>query len=148
MYRSLLGTAALLSLAVAAHAADAGGPPNRGGPQRGPQQSAEERFKTMDSNKDGKLSLAEYTAAGPMAGRPGGGQGGAAGPGQGAAGGQGQRPGGGQGMDRTARFKTIDTDQDNFLSLAEYQASRNQRGGPAGPGGRRGNRQGGNGTGT
>lgn len=98
---------ALLLAAGLAQAQNASQDTNQGGRGKGPRQSAEERFKQLDANGDGKVSLQEYLAAKP----PGGGNG----------------PGGNAtAEDRTARFRKMDTNGDGYLTLDEYKAGRAQ----------------------
>lgn len=92
------------TLVLAAAAASAqNAPPTAGssGGERGPRVSAEERFKQLDANADGKVTLAEYLAAPSPNGAPA------------------------QNKDeRTARFKKMDANNDGSLSLDEYKAGR------------------------
>ena len=115
MRTALFCTVSLLALGAAAQAAD-NTAPEAGG--RGQRQSAEERFKLADTNKDGKLSPDEYTAS--MTARSG----------------NTSRSGKASGGSRKAeasdrvgsRFKELDTSNDGFLSLDEYKAGfANQR---------------------
>jgi hypothetical protein len=109
MIKSLTAGIALLGLTVLAQAAEPG---------------AEERFKTMDTSKDGKLSLSEYVAGASQrnaaAGNTPGGNAGA--PGKSGAAGNGMG-------NREERFKSQDTNKDGFLSLDEYKAGRASMGG-------------------
>jgi hypothetical protein len=116
MYKLIVPTILLLALAAGAQAQNAG-PPARGGQQ----QSAEDRFKQYDTNKDGKLSVAEYVAGG-------GAQSGNA------------QAGKESKATREERFKSMDKSKDNFLSLDEYQTGRgnNRSGGNSRSGGKAG----------
>jgi hypothetical protein len=117
MTKSITTGIVLLSLAALAVAAEPDaskrGPQAGGAPGGGQQQNADERFKLYDTDKDGKLALAEYVAGGNAQGQR-----------QGA----GQRAGQAMGT-REDRFKTMDTNKDGFLSLDEYKAGRASMGG-------------------
>jgi hypothetical protein len=124
MRRILFCGLSTLALGAATYAQSAGTPPAGNGGNRA-AQSVEERFKLLDTNKDGKVSQAEYVAAA----NPGGANAGAN------AGGnrrQGQPAAG-----REDRFKKMDTNKDGSLSLDEYKAGRASMGpGQQSPGGR------------
>jgi len=129
----VLPTLALLAVGGAALAQNV---PPRGGDRQ--MQSAEERFKQLDANGDGKVTLDEYKAmrggmragaGGPPAGGPRAGAGGppAGGPPPGGNA-QGDRRGEMQAT-REERFKAADTNKDGSLSLAEYKAMPRGQGG-------------------
>lgn len=105
MRTALIVSLGLIALTGSVQAQDGGrsSTPGRSG-AAGQQQSVEQRYKSFDTNKDGKVSKAEYVAA-PQ---PGGNA-----P-QGAA----------SGGDRAQRFDAMDKNKDGLLSLDEYKASR------------------------
>ena len=118
MKRILFPAVTLLALAGAAAAQNA---PPGGGERQMP--SAEERYKMLDANGDGKVSLDEYKNARGMGMRGGpaaGGQAGGGGNGPGNA--QGGAPRDMSAM-REERFKATDTNKDGNLSLDEYKAA-------------------------
>ena len=104
MNKPIIATLSILALATAAIAQNA--PPGGGQPP-----TPEERFKTADTNADGKLSMAEFAAL-PMRGR--GGADGAPAP------------------TPEDRFATMDTNKDGSVSLDEFKAGMPNRGGQRG----------------
>ena len=112
--RSLSAAILMLStsLVLAQNTPPAGGPSGGQGERRmGPT----ERFKELDKNADGKLSLEEMTAA--MAGRVGG---------TGREGAPASNPpsaqGAAQAVPMAERFKAADADKDGSLSATEFTA--------------------------
>ena len=120
MKRTLIPAVTLLALAGAAVAQNS---PPGGGDRQMP--SVEERYKMLDANGDGKVSLDEFKAMRGMGMR--GGQGGPPPGGPAAGGPQGGNAQGGGPRDMSAmreeRFKAIDANKDGNLSLDEYKAA-------------------------
>lgn len=112
MRKILVTTIALFAATAAVQAQNANGPQGGG-------QNAEERFKTLDTNKDGKVSQAEYLAGGNVGGNRNGGNNG------------GNNAGG---NNRAERFKNMDANKDGSLSLDEYKTGRSAMGNRQGGG--------------
>jgi hypothetical protein len=134
---SKLVTAALLlagtTVALAQNAPPAGAPGAQGGGR--PMMDPAARFKELDKNNDGKLSLEEFGAM--QMGRMGGGQGGAGGPPPGGAPpAGGAAAGGGMMMSAAERFKAADKNNDGSINQEEFAAMMQmRRGAMGGPGG-------------